>query len=57
MISKATDLMGIFKNLTSFKSQMKSINTVFEGMDIYNKELLSNPTRQITQLPAFQTPE
>ncbi len=56
-ISKATDLMNIFKNLTSFKNQMKSINTVFEGMDIYSKELLDNTTRDISQIPAFQTPE
>jgi len=61
ILSKASDLMGIFGKLTSFKNQMTSINSVVDAMDIHSANLLqADPTTQhakIIELPAFQSPE
>lgn len=57
LLSKASDLMGIFKHLTSFKEQMSAITHITEWMDIYTKELCWDPNKQISQNEAFQSPE
>ena len=57
LLSKASDLMGIFKNLNSFKEQMSAITHITEGMDIYSKNLSSDENNNIASLEAFQSPE
>lgn len=57
VLSKASDLLWIFKHLTSFKEQMWSITYIVEGMDIYNKELSSDPEKNMSNMEAFQSPE
>lgn len=56
-ILKATDLMNIFKNLTSFKQQMVAITKVTEGMDLYAHQLAHDPLVNMSKLPAFQSGE
>lgn len=55
ILSKASDLMWIFKNLTSFKEQMDAITTLTQGMDLYAIELIGE--QNISQLAWFQSPE
>lgn len=58
LIGKASDLMGMFGKLTSFKDQMRSINTVVDGMDIHSNDLISSASgKTIESLTAFQSPE
>jgi hypothetical protein len=50
--------MGMFGKLTSFKDQMRSINTVVDGMDIHSNDLISSTSgKTIESLTAFQSPE
>lgn len=57
LLSKASNMMGLFKNLTSFKEQMASITYITEWMDVYAKELSSDPQKNMTNNEAFQSPE
>ncbi len=57
LLSKTSDLLWVFKNLTSFREQMSAITFFTEGMDIYSKELTSDPEKNMSNLEAFQSPE